>query len=230
MIMQKEKELSVQEKKISNIELRIISSIFIVSTFIISILWVPFLFNVVIILIAIGMLNEWYDITYSSMRDLLLGLIIIPIPIMSLLLINSFKDSNWLLLAYFITIWSVDSFAMIGGKKLKGPRLAPKLSPNKTWSGLIVGIVSSGCLCALISTFPMFNINHHFLFDKTNLIISCMAIAAIAQMSDLFISFFKRKYNLKDSGTIIPGHGGILDRFDSIILTAPLLFFAVNNL
>jgi phosphatidate cytidylyltransferase len=194
----------------------------------VSILFAPPLFMILILLIATGMLIEWFELTKSSFIHLLLGLIIIPIPIISLLLVNVEYDSRWILFSYFVAIWSVDTFAMIGGKKLKGPKLAPKLSPNKTWSGLIIGVVSSGTVVVVISTIPSFNIPDCSLFDKTHLILNCMFIAFIAQMSDLFISYFKRKFDVKESGVLIPGHGGVLDRFDSIILTAPILYFAVH--
>lgn len=225
--MLKEKELSEPENKKFNLELRILSGVALGFLTILSILWVPPLFYVMMLLIALGMLNEWYNMAHTSLPDLLVGLIIIPVPIVSLLLVNSTSESKWVILTYFVAIWSVDTFAMVGGKNLKGPKLAPKISPNKTWSGLIVGVVSSGCAAVLVSTLPGFDISYCYLFDKTHLMLSSMLIAAIAQLSDLFVSYFKRKFHIKDSGTIIPGHGGVLDRFDSIILTAPILFLGV---
>ncbi len=225
--MLKEKELSEPENKKFNLELRILSGVALGFLTILSILWVPPLFYVMMLLIALGMLNEWYNMAHTSLPDLLVGLIIIPVPIVSLLLVNSMSESRWVILTYFVAIWSVDTFAMVGGKNLKGPKLAPKISPNKTWSGLIVGVVSSGCAAVLVSTLPGFDISYCYLFDKTHLMLSSMLIAAIAQLSDLFVSYFKRKFHIKDSGTVIPGHGGVLDRFDSIILTAPILFLGV---
>jgi phosphatidate cytidylyltransferase len=225
--MLKEKELLEPETKPFNLELRILSGVALGFLTVLSILWVPPFFYILMLLIATGMLNEWYNMTRKSIIDLLVGLIIIPTPIISLLLVNNLYESKWVILTYFVVIWSVDTFAMVGGKKLKGPKLAPKISPNKTWSGLIVGIVSSACASVLVSTVPGFDISQCYLFDKTHLMLSSMLIAFIAQRSDLFISYFKRKFHIKDSGTVIPGHGGVLDRFDSIILTAPVLFLGV---
>lgn len=230
MIMLKEKEPLEQESKKFNLELRILSGIALVFLTVISVLWLPPLFYIFMLLLAVGMLSEWFDMTQSSIPDLLIGLIIISVPIISLLLINNMGETKWILLTYIAVIGTVDTFAMIAGKNLKGPKLAPKISPNKTWSGLIVGIVSSGCASVLISTIPGFDISRCYLFDKTHLILSAMLIATIAQASDLFISYFKRKFHIKDSGTVIPGHGGVLDRFDSIILTAPVLFLAMKCL
>lgn len=211
----------------SNMLLRILSSLIIGPLFIIAILWAPSLFVILMLFIATIMLLEWYEMTKSSWPYLLLGLVIIPLPIISLILVSLRYNNRWLLLAYFATIWSVDTFAMIGGKNLKGPKLAPYLSPNKTWSGLITGIIGAGIITFLLNLIPNFNTTIYYLSNKASLILASMLIALVAQCSDLFISYFKRKFGIKDSGTFIPGHGGVLDRFDSIILTAPILFLAV---
>ncbi|MGI4775839.1 MAG: phosphatidate cytidylyltransferase, partial [Janthinobacterium lividum] len=133
-----------------------------------------------------------------------------------------------ILLIYFAVIWSVDSFAMLGGQKFEGPKLAPKISPNKTWSGLITGVLA-GTLSSILIYMIMqtLDISQQLVITKTNLVIASIMIGLTAQLSDLFISYFKRKFKIKDSGNIIPGHGGVLDRFDSIILTAPILFLMV---
>ena len=175
------------------------------------------------ILVGTGMLSEWYNMTYSSIPYLLIGLIIIPIPI-SLLIFLSMEDTNrWLIMLYFCIMWSVDTFAMIGGKTFKGAKLARNLI-LKTWSGLVTGVLSAGLVAVLVSFIPNFYIENYYFSNKIYLFIISCILALIAQLSDLFISYFKRKFNIKDSGDIIPGHGGVLDRFDSIILTAPILF------
>lgn len=223
MITQKEKEPSVKGKEKSNIYLRILSGLVLVPLFVIAILWFQPLFYALILLIGIGMLNEWYDMTCSSISYLLIGLIIIPFSL-SLLLLSVKPTNSWLIMLYFCIIWSVDTFAMIGGKTFKGAKLAPKISPKKTWSGLIIGVFSAGLVAVLVSLIPNFYIEKYYSLNKIHLFLVSCAIALIAQLSDLFISYFKRKFSIKDSGNIIPGHGGVLDRFDSVILTAPILF------
>ncbi|WP_341789356.1 phosphatidate cytidylyltransferase [Rickettsia endosymbiont of Polydrusus tereticollis] len=201
--------------------LRILSAMVLGPLFIVAILWLKPLFYVLMILVAIGMLCEWYDMTSSSLLHLLTGLVVIPLPIGSLILLHARDNNQWLILLYFVIIWSVDTFAMIGGKIVGGLRLAPKISPKKTWSGLIVGVISAGFITVFVNYYFL-----HSYFSRAYylFIISC-SLALTAQLSDLFVSYFKRKFNIKDSGTIIPGHGGVLDRFDSIILTAPILLF-----
>ncbi|WP_342269983.1 phosphatidate cytidylyltransferase [Rickettsia endosymbiont of Orchestes rusci] len=201
--------------------LRILSAMVLGPVFIVAILWLKPLFYVLMILVAIGMLCEWYDMTSSSLLHLLTGLVVIPLPIISLMLLQAGHNNQWLILLYFVIIWSVDTFAMIGGKIIGGPRLAFKISPKKTWSGLISGIISAG----FITVFVNYYFFHSYFSRAFYLFIISCSLALIAQLSDLFVSYFKRKFNIKDSGTVIPGHGGVLDRFDSIILTAPILLF-----
>ncbi|MEY4463153.1 MAG: hypothetical protein RLZZ81_124 [Pseudomonadota bacterium] len=226
MIIQQGKEHLAKDKQ--NIYLRILSGIVLVPLFVVAILWFKPLFYILMILVGMGMLSEWYNMTYSSIPYRLIGLIIIPIPIALLILL---EDTNSrLIMLYFCIIWSVDTFAMIGGKTFKGAKLAPKISPKKTWSGLITGVLSSGLVAVLVSFIPSFHIENYYFSNKVYLFIISCILALIAQLSDLFISYFKRKFNIKDSGHIIPGHGGVLDRFDSIILTAPILFLISNIL
>lgn len=220
----------VLDKKNHNIIIRAFSGVALILITVAAIFWIPYLFYMWLSIIALAMLSEWYDMAESSPFTLFLGLFIIAIPIISLLLINLNDQGQWFLLLLFTIIWSVDSFAMIGGRKFKGPKLAPKISPNKTWSGLITGIVASSCASLLLYQIPSFEINNSLLINRNSIVFFAAIIALIAQMSDLFISCFKRRFHIKDSGNIIPGHGGMLDRFDSIILTSPIIFLVTQFL
>ncbi|RYE06628.1 MAG: CDP-archaeol synthase [Rickettsiaceae bacterium] len=193
-------------------------------------IWIPPLFVIFIFIIAAGMLIEWSDMTKSSSKDLIAGMLVIPTSIISLLTIYEHSETRWMLLLYFAIIWSVDSFAMLGGQRLKGPKLAPQISPNKTWSGLITG-VTLGTISAIVVYDIMVKlaiVKPQLMISLFALILISMTIGVMAQLSDLFVSCFKRKFKIKDSGYIIPGHGGILDRFDSIILTTPILLLIKN--
>ena len=149
-------------------------------------------------------------------------ILIIALPIASLAYIRYSDKGPFMAIWLFAAIWCFDTFALIGGKALGGPKLAPVTSPNKTWSGFICGIVAS-CLVS-------FAIYLVFSF-KTNIFIFVaisFLIAVLSQIGDLAESKFKRHYKVKDSGSIIPGHGGVLDRMDGFLLTAP--FMALINL
>ena len=112
----------------------------------------------------------------------------------------------------------------IVGKIIKGPKLT-KISPNKTISGSIGSIFFSFIPLILLNYF----LPDIFLFSKTNLLF-CIEISIVCQLGDLFISFFKRKAKVKDTGKILPGHGGLLDRIDGIIFALPYAFFKLYGL
>ena len=112
------------------------------------------------------------------------------------------------------------------GKIIKGPKLT-KISPNKTISGSIGSV--------LFSFIPLIILNYffpeNFLLSKSNLLF-CFEITIVCQLGDLFISFFKRKAKVKDTGNILPGHGGLLDRVDGIMFALPYAYcniYGINS-
>ena len=120
----------------------------------------------------------------------------------------------------FFLIWATDVGAYITGSLVGGPKLAPRFSPKKTWSGLLGGSVLAGTVSAIFGSWTG-------LGDVYWLIPVGMLLACWAQLGDMVESMVKRRFNVKDSGQIIPGHGGILDRIDSLIFTVPLIVLTV---
>ncbi|MEI4768543.1 phosphatidate cytidylyltransferase [Psychrobacillus sp. FJAT-51614] len=118
-----------------------------------------------------------------------------------------------------LVVWTTDSGAYFTGKKLGKRKLWPEISPNKTVEGFIGGII-----WALIAAFILQWITP---FSSSYIILIAITIAAsiFGQLGDLVESAIKRHYNVKDSGKLLPGHGGILDRFDSLLFVIPLLHF-----
>ena len=116
-----------------------------------------------------------------------------------------------------IMVWCVDIGGYVVGCNLKGPKLAPKISPNKTWSGLIGGVVFSVAASVVFS--HLFSLHANALFYA----VFGGVIAVIAQIGDLVESYIKRSIGIKDSSNLIPGHGGVFDRVDGLIFTAPLV-------
>ncbi|MCP5369979.1 MAG: phosphatidate cytidylyltransferase [Rickettsiaceae bacterium] len=202
--------------------LRAISALAIVISFAVGIFCYREIFNIILLVVGILMFIEWKEMTKSNPFFIFIGIPIIIIPITSLLFISYIDQEGWFLFGYFCVIWSVDTIAMITGKIFKGPKLAPYISPNKTISGLI-----GGCLGAVICTYIIIGLKSDMNF--VSVVIYAIVFAILSQMSDLFISIFKRKFKIKDTGKLIPGHGGFLDRFDSIILTAPILALVIIN-
>ena len=121
-------------------------------------------------------------------------------------------------LGFFIILWGNDTAAYITGKFLGRTKLYEKVSPNKTWEGLIGGIVAA--------IFGGYILSKYFVsLDAKHWMIVAAIIAVFANLGDLFESHLKRSYGVKDSGNIIPGHGGVLDRFDGLLLALPVVIF-----
>lgn len=116
----------------------------------------------------------------------------------------------------FILIWSSDTFAYCSGRLFGKHKMAPTISPKKTWEGFIGGVILTLVLCCFIES--------RFGYLRGNWIIVGVLVATFAPLGDLVESQLKRNFNVKDSGNIIPGHGGILDRLDSFILCAPVIY------
>jgi phosphatidate cytidylyltransferase len=118
-----------------------------------------------------------------------------------------------------VITWVGDSLAMFGGKWLGGPKLAPVLSPNKTWSGAVSGAVGAVVLAPLYGLLVLSPVGVHV--PSWQLIVLGLALSIVGQSGDVAESLFKREAGVKDSGTFFPGHGGVLDRFDSLYWVLP---------
>ncbi len=119
-----------------------------------------------------------------------------------------------LVLGLLCVVWSTDAGAYACGRTLGGPRLAPRISPGKTWAGLCGGI-----LCAAACGWLWARITG--LGDPAPAAGVAAAFALLAQAGDLAVSAAKRRYGAKDTGRLVPGHGGVLDRADGLLLTGP---------
>ncbi len=135
------------------------------------------------------------------------------------------KGSFVMTLWFILMVWSVDIGGYVVGSSLKGPKLAPKISPNKTWSGLIGGVILSVSvsLIYMYVTRKVFDIiltsSDQFKFALLGAL-----IAVVAQIGDLVESSIKRYLGVKDSSSLIPGHGGVFDRIDGLIFAAPIIY------
>lgn len=135
-----------------------------------------------------------------------------------IILLRNTINGALIVIYLFIVIWSTDTGAYFAGRFFGKRRLAPLISPNKTVEGSVGGLIASVIAAVVFNGFFQ-------VFTLPFLLVSTLLISSLGQLGDLVESSFKRLGGLKDSGHIIPGHGGILDRFDSTILTAPMLFY-----
>lgn len=125
------------------------------------------------------------------------------------------------ILFVLITIWVTDSGAYFVGRSLGKRKLWPEISPNKTVEGFLGGVGSALVVAILFYFFSNLD------YNISKLIIMALLISIFGQLGDLVQSAYKRHYGVKDSGNILPGHGGILDRFDSLIFILPILHFFI---
>lgn len=135
------------------------------------------------------------------------------------------SDGGVAIIWLFVCVWVSDIGAFFVGRKLGGPKLWPRLSPKKTWSGFIGGLLT-GSICAIGMVLYARSLWGDVWFGGLVLVVLsiCAVLAAVA--GDLFESAVKRRFGVKDSGSILPGHGGVMDRLDSFIF-ASIFTFAV---
>lgn len=167
---------------------------------------------------ALGLLAAAFLFTLVATRawKLALGLPYVVVPVMALLLLRAQQPNAYgLLLAFWALglVWATDIGAYFAGRSIGGPKLAPRVSPSKTWSGL-----GGGVLAALVLGFLL----HRFAGLPIQLAAASGLLAVAAQLGDLFESAMKRRAGVKDSGTLLPGHGGVMDRLDGVVAAAPL--------
>lgn len=132
---------------------------------------------------------------------------------------NSFHP--YLMISILSIIWVNDSFAFLVGKNFGKHKLFPSVSPKKTIEGLLGGLIFALLTGLLISKF-------YLDFSLVNWLVIAVIVALVGTIGDLVESKFKRQANIKDSGNIMPGHGGILDRLDSLLFAAPFVYLYIN--
>jgi phosphatidate cytidylyltransferase len=143
------------------------------------------------------------------------GPLYIALPALSLLMVRQSPEHPvWLVVLTLLAVWATDTGALLSGKLIGGAKLAPQLSPNKTWAGSAGGLVCAAIVCGALALYLHTSIVAAALF--------AIVLSVAGQLGDLFESLVKRQVGCKDSGHLIPGHGGALDRIDSILFAAPM--------
>jgi len=197
---------------------RLITSVFIIIITFCFIYLGGIFFNLFLLSIFIISLIEWKNLT-NNLLILMLGLIFLLFSIISAYFLRN-DNLNFFIFTLLISV-SSDLGGYIFGKLFRGPKLT-HISPNKTYSGMIGSYLMSIFL-GLIFTFYL---QQPFIleFYSLSLIIIILIISTVNQLGDLLISYFKRKKKIKDTGKLLPGHGGLLDRIDGIIFSIPISF------
>lgn len=152
------------------------------------------------------------------------GIIFVTVPfsILNFLAFPEFEGfnvyNNGLLISLFVFVWAGDSGAYIFGVRFGRHRLFERISPKKSWEGLFGGVITAIAAAWILNyIFPQYNI--------VLLIVMAIVVVISGTLGDLVESMMKRSIGVKDSGRFMPGHGGLLDRFDSILLASPVIYF-----
>lgn len=217
------------DKPLSSLAQRLISSAILIPV-VVGIIWVGnwAFAGLVSICIAIA-IAEWLKITkhiptspLNKTALVILGLIYLGASLAEIITLRSLTDGFFWTLFFMLTIWASDSGAYLFGKTIGGPKMSPTISPNKTWSGYAGALLFP----ALVLCIGVHILTPDSLIELTppasHTFLAGILIGLTGQAGDLMISAMKRKAGLKDTGALIPGHGGILDRIDALLLALPV--------
>lgn len=190
--------------------------------------------------IAFGLsFKEWIRMARkgdNTIRDGIIGILYIAFCFAAFLKLRlEMEQGLFLTIVLLAGVWASDIAAYFTGKFLGGPKLMPKVSPNKTWSGFIGGTLGSACTLMAMDYFATDFSRASGLeslpFAPLEIAFMIGALFTVfGQMGDLLVSWYKRRVGVKDTGTLIPGHGGILDRIDSLLFVTPFFFIVLQAL
>ena len=209
---------------------RILSSIILLPIVIFFIIKGSFLFNSLILICSIITLYEWQLMSKGKNYNIF-GFIYIIASFYIIYLLRNYSDDKYLFFLLILIICiSTDIGGYLFGKVFKGPKLT-KISPNKTYAGMIGAFLLSIFTATFFLTYYDYYLIDRFEILNIYNFIFIIFISFVSQFGDILISFFKRRSKIKNSGKIIPGHGGLLDRIDGMIFAFPasyLIFKIIN--
>ena len=200
---------------------RILSSIIIMGMALFFIIKGSFFYIFFLLVFFFITIYEWYKMTKNK-NYFIIGLIFLTLSFLSAFLLRNIYLLDFILV--ILICISSDIGGYVFGKIFKGPKLT-KISPNKTFSGMI-GSFFLSITSALLYT-EYYNLVY---WTDDILLLAVILISSISQIGDLTVSYFKRKSKIKNTGKIIPGHGGVLDRIDGILFAIPFAFILFNFL
>lgn len=211
----------------SELSKRLMSSMVLIPVVFYCIMSGSYYFNFLIITSFLISIFEWISMNKRKLYSTI-GLIFLFISYLTIFLIrNNFgEQSLYFFLVITLTCVSTDLGGYIFGKIFGGPKLT-KLSPKKTYSGMIGAFVFS---IVVLILFNKYNFISDYYSNKTNInfIFVILIISSVSQIGDIIVSYFKRKAKIKHTGRIIPGHGGLLDRTDGMIFAFPISYLLLT--
>ena len=205
----------------ADLRTRSLSAIIIATIALLAVLLGGFWFSALVIAAALLMLREWDALTDNlTPRWKQIGLAYVILPCSCAIALREFfyfgeTASIWYVLSVILLVAICDISAYLVGRTVGGPKLAPEISPGKTWAGAIGALAATMFASLLMSSFLPYPHNW-----KAGLLVG-FVVAMAAMAGDLFESWLKRQAGVKDSGNLLPGHGGILDRVDGLAFALP---------
>lgn len=181
-------------------------------------------FDAVTVLVAIGIAIAGAGVSAAILGHgigLAGGIGYAALPALALAFLRGDETAGlWAILFLFACVWATDIAAYFAGRAFGGPKLAPSVSPSKTWSGAIGGALAAAAAGAIVA------LAGPSLLSVAMAALVAIAVSVVSQFGDLFESAYKRRHGAKDSGRIIPGHGGVMDRVDGLVAAAVVLYLA----
>lgn len=177
-----------------------------------------FVYFLLMFLIAI---SSHYTVTLEKMGGSFFFAMLIPYFLSTFVRLNALENGKYLILVPLIAAFGSDAFALFAGMAFGKRKLAPELSPKKTVEGAMGGFVGAVALCLVYAA--VLQLGFACQVNYLAFAVYGGLGSVVSQIGDLSFSYIKRQYGLKDFGNIFPGHGGVLDRFDSVIFCAPLV-------
>jgi phosphatidate cytidylyltransferase len=209
----------------SDLGIRTLSGVVMMGVAIAAVWYGGYAFTVLVILVGLGVYWEFCKLVlgFAKSRNARLlwfvgGLFYVGLGCFALLLFSAPFFGDIVATIIIAGVIGTDIGAYFVGRVLGGPKIAPKISPSKTWSGLFGGMAGSGLL--MIAAQYAAGLNYTFVFSVPMTMFVGAALAVVAQTGDFFESWMKRRAGVKDSGRLIPGHGGLFDRTDGLIAVA----------
>lgn len=179
--------------------------------------WIGLAYDTAIVLAGFAFLTIWaWEAVIKRTGWGAIGLAYTLLPFFALVHLRGASEAGFhTILLLFACVWGADTLAYFTGKTFGGPKLAPKISPGKTWSGFAGGLIGGVAIAWGVMKTVGYSPKPSFFVVVALLVLS-------SQVGDLAESALKRRFNVKDSGTIIPGHGGVLDRIDGLVFASVL--------
>ena len=204
---------------------RMVSSLILLPLAIYIIIYGKILFKLFLIICLIVTLYEWTSMKKNKLLNFSGLFFLLFTFFLAYRLRYEFNDNYTFFLITILVCVFTDIGGYIFGKVFKGPKLT-KISPNKTYSGMIGSFLLSILTLQILLSLKFFDIEINLSINSTLFI---FLISLSSQIGDICISYFKRKSKIKDTGKLIPGHGGLLDRIDGIIFAIPTAYFLILN-